>query len=83
MTEPARAEAADASADTSFEALFARLEEITGMLEAGDLALERSVQLYEEGMRVAERCQQLLGSVEQRVEQLREAYDDAAPGPLL
>jgi len=79
MTKPASAEAADAS----FEALFARLEEITGLLEAGDLALERSVQLYEEGMRVAERCQQLLGSVEQRVEQLREAYDDAAPGPLL
>ena len=83
MTEPASAESADASADASFEALFVRLEEITGLLEAGDLALERSVQLYEEGMRVADRCQQLLGSVEQRVEQLREAYDNAAPGPLL
>ena len=82
MTETAGAEAGEA-ADASFEELFARLEEITGLLEAGDLALARSVQLYEEGMRLAERCQQLLAGVEQRVEQLREAYDSAAPGPLL
>ena len=79
MTETAGTEAADAP----FEALFVRLEEITALLESGDLALERSVQLYEEGMRLAERCQQLLAGVEQRVEQLREAYDSAAPGPLL
>ncbi len=79
MTDTDGSEAADAS----FEALFTRLEEVTALLESGDLPLERSVQLYEEGMRVAERCQQLLAGVEQRVEQLREAYDSAAPGPLL
>jgi exodeoxyribonuclease VII small subunit len=82
MTDADRAEPTS-DADASFEALFARLEAITAQLESGDLPLERSVELYAEGMRVAERCQQLLSGVEQRVEQLREAYDRAAPGSLL
>ncbi len=56
----------------SFEAVFARLEEISAALEAGGLPLERSVDLYEEGMRLAERCQQLLTNVEQRIETLRQ-----------
>ena len=69
------------SDDGSFEALFARLEEVTALLEAGDVPLERSVALYEEGMELAQRCQRLLADVEQRVERLREAYDAEAPGP--
>ena len=55
----------------SFEATFARLEDISTQLEAGGLTLERAVDLYEEGMRLAERCQTLLASVEQRIETLR------------
>ncbi|MXZ47362.1 MAG: exodeoxyribonuclease VII small subunit [Chloroflexi bacterium] len=64
-------------ADESFEALFMRLEAITAQLEAGDLPLERSVELYAEGMRIAERCQRMLADASQRVERLREAYDEA------
>lgn len=63
--------AVDGAAE-SFEAVFTRLEEISAALEAGGLPLERSVDLYEEGMRLAERCQQLLASVEQRIETLRQ-----------
>ncbi len=66
----------DATSD-SFEALFARLEEVTEQLEAGDVALDRAVALYEEGMTLAQRCQRLLSEAEQRIEQLREAYDGA------
>lgn len=62
---------APANGDT-FEAAYARLEEISAQLEAGGLTLERSVDLYEEGMRLAERCQALLTSVEQRIETLRQ-----------
>ena len=64
-------------ADESFEALYARLEAITAQLEAGELPLERSVELYAEGMRLAERCQRMLADATQRVERLREAYDEA------
>lgn len=67
----------DAAASESFEALFARLEAVTEQLEAGDVALDRAVALYEEGMTLAQRCQRLLSDAEQRIEQLREAYDGA------
>ncbi|MYE32036.1 MAG: exodeoxyribonuclease VII small subunit [Chloroflexi bacterium] len=70
-------ESTTADGDDSFEALFARLEAITAQLEAGDLPLERSVELYAEGMRIAERCQRMLADASQRVERLREAYDEA------
>ena len=64
----------EATSET-FEALFARLEEVTAQLETGDVALDRAVALYEEGMTLAQRCQRLLSEAEQRIEQLREAYD--------
>ena len=56
----------------SFEALFAQLETIAGQLEAGSLSLEESISLYERGMTIAARCQQLLSDVEQRIEVLRQ-----------
>ena len=64
-------------AEDTFEALFARLEDVTAQLEAGEVPLDRAVALYEEGMTLAQRCQRLLSEAEQRIEQLREAYDGA------
>ncbi len=63
------------SEQPSFEQLYARLEEVTERLDGGDLSLEQSVALYEEGMDLARRCQQLLGDVEQRIETLRQAFE--------
>ncbi|MSQ30613.1 MAG: exodeoxyribonuclease VII small subunit [Dehalococcoidia bacterium] len=57
--------------DEGFEALFARLEAVSQQLEVGGLSLDQSLALYEEGMRLAQRCQALLGAVEQRIETLR------------
>lgn len=59
----------------SFEQLYEQLEEVTASLEGGDLSLEQSVALFEQGMALAKRCQALLGDVEQRVETLRRAFD--------
>ncbi len=70
-----------AAPNETFEALFARLGEVTAQLEAGDVALDRAVALYEEGMTLAQRCQRLLGEAEQRIEQLREAYDGESGAP--
>ena len=73
--EPAATEAQAQAAldlpDEGFEALFGRLEVVSQQLEAGGLSLEQSLALYEEGMRLAQRCQALLGAVEQRIETLR------------
>ena len=76
--------ALDATADAddgaaSFEALYERLEAVAQRLGAGGLSLEESVTLYEEGMRLAARCERLLDVVEQRVETLRHALADGTP----
>ena len=63
--------------EPTFEALYSRLEEVSARLEAGNLPLEESVALYEEGMRLAQRCQALLGEVEQRIETLRKGTGSA------
>ena len=62
--------------DESFESLYRRLEDVAARLEAGNLPLDDSVALYEEGMKLAQQCQALLAVVEQRIETLRETYED-------
>lgn len=54
-----------------FEQLFARLQQIVARLESGDLPLDEALTLYEEGVRTAGSCQQLLDSAQLRVQTLR------------
>ena len=54
----------------SFEASARRLSQIVAELEAGDLPLERSLLLFEEGVRLARAAQERLDQAERRVEEL-------------
>jgi exodeoxyribonuclease VII small subunit len=54
----------------TFEAALARLDVIVGQLEAGELTLELSLALFEEGQLLAKRCAELLEQAELRVEAL-------------
>jgi len=54
----------------SFEEAFTRLEETVRRLEAGNLSLEESIALFEEGMRLAQVCNARLDEAELRVRQL-------------
>lgn len=56
--------------EQSFESSLASLERIVGRLESGDLPLERSLELFEEGVALARRCQSQLGDAERKVEML-------------
>jgi exodeoxyribonuclease VII small subunit len=56
--------------DLSFEAAYAELEAIIMQLEAGELALEESVSLFEKGRLLAAHCQALLDKAELRVNQI-------------
>ena len=56
------------AADTGFDALLVRLREVVTKLESGELTLEQSLAVYEEGVQLARRGQQLLASAEKRVE---------------
>ncbi len=59
-----------------FEALYRRLEESVTKLEEGGLTLEESLALYEEGMDLARRCQELLQNAELRITRLQESFAD-------
>ena len=58
----------------SFEKAFRRLEETVAKLEEGGLPLEQALALYEEGMRLAQSCQELLDQAELRITRLQEAF---------
>ncbi|MDP9313462.1 MAG: exodeoxyribonuclease VII small subunit [Chloroflexota bacterium] len=47
-----------------------RLQQVVARLETGELPLAEAVALYEEGVALAARCQQLLEAAELRVQQL-------------
>jgi len=56
--------------EQSFESSLASLERIVAHLESGDLPLERALELFEEGVALARRCQSQLGDAERKVEML-------------
>ena len=59
----------------TFEQAYAQLEEIVTRLESGELSLEESVALYEQGQKLAKLCGEMLDSAELRVRQLGETDD--------
>lgn len=54
----------------SFEQAMNRLEEISQSLESGDIPLEESIKLYEEGIKLVEFCQGKLTEAEKKVKKL-------------
>ena len=59
-----------ATEGVSFEAAIKRLSEIVQTLERGELPLEESLRLFEEGVKLSRVSQQRLDAAEKRVEQL-------------
>jgi exodeoxyribonuclease VII small subunit len=54
----------------SFETSLDHLDKVVKELEAGDLSLERSLELFERGMGLSETCRKQLEEAETRVEML-------------
>ena len=54
----------------SFEASLEALEAIVHQLEGGDLPLEKSLELFEDGIRLSRQCQERLNQAERRIEVL-------------
>jgi exodeoxyribonuclease VII small subunit len=55
-------------AEKKFEAAMARLEEIVQDLEKGDLPLDQSLKLFEEGIKLSRICNKRLEEAERKVE---------------
>jgi exodeoxyribonuclease VII small subunit len=54
----------------SFEKALKQLEEIVHKLESGDLGLEDSLQLFEEGIKLSRFCSKKLELAERKIEML-------------
>ena len=61
--------------DLSFEQSLARLDEIVRHLEKGDLPLNDSLSLFEEGTGLIRRCGAMLDEAEQKVVKLKKGPD--------
>ena len=59
----------------NFESSLVALEKIVRELERGDLPLERSLELFEQGVRLSRECQERLNEAERRIELLLRDMD--------
>jgi exodeoxyribonuclease VII small subunit len=66
--------------EKTFEASLTELEKIVTQLEDGDLPLEKSLKLFEDGVRLSRECKEKLTTAERRIEILTK---DADGGPSL
>lgn len=62
--------------EKSFEKSLDELEKIVGKLEAGDLPLEESLKLFEEGVKLSRNCRERLTNAERRIEMLMSDGDE-------
>jgi exodeoxyribonuclease VII small subunit len=71
-----------ADADPGFDQILARLREVVQRLESGELTLEQSLEVYEEGVALARKGQLLLANAEKRVEILVSASGGVEVAPF-
>lgn len=62
-----------------FEKKLGRLEEIVDKMETGELSLEDSLKLFEEGVKLSRECNSQLSDAEQKVKLLLGIDDDGRP----
>lgn len=66
----------------SFETSLDELEKVVKELEAGDLPLDRSLELFSRGMQLSESCRKQLENAETRVEMLIRKEGTYQPEPF-
>jgi exodeoxyribonuclease VII small subunit len=73
----AKAQAAEDLDRLSFEAALGRLEAIVERLESGEVGLEESIRIYEEGIKIKSFCEKKLSEAQMRVEKIVPGADGA------
>ena len=64
----------------TFEQALEQLEKIVDRLERGDVALDESIKIYEQGEALKKHCATLLQAAEDKVEKIRVGADGTAKG---
>jgi exodeoxyribonuclease VII small subunit len=67
--------ASGAATEVRFEEALARLEELVGRLEVGELPLEETIETFEEGQKLLRICTDLLNRTELRVKEILRRAD--------
>ena len=57
--------------DNNFEANLKKLEMIVDKLESGNIGLEESVKLYEEGMKIKKICDKKLEDIQMQIKKIK------------
>jgi len=57
--------------DNNFESNLKKLEVIVDKLESGEIGLEESVKLYEEGMKIKKICDKKLKDIEMQIKKIK------------
>ena len=63
----------------SFEKKLTRLEEIVQKMEGGEMSLDQSLKLFEEGVKLSKDCNKELNEAEQKVKKLVGVGADGEP----
>lgn len=61
--------------ENSFESSLERLQQISDILEKGEVSLEDSIKLYEEGINLAKICYTTLKEAELKVTELKKQFE--------
>ncbi len=67
----------------TFEAAMERLEKVVRSLESGEVTLDQSLELFEEGVALARICSSRLDEVEGKIEMLLEKNGEIMQEPFL
>ena len=61
--------------ERSFESALTELEDIFNKLESGDLPLEETLAIFEQGIKISRECRERLATAERRIEVLMREAD--------
>ncbi len=67
----------------SFEDTYKQLETVVRQLETGNLSLDKSMELFEEGMKLSKSCSEMLRNADLKISKLREEYGLPSTNPGL
>lgn len=77
MKIPAESSHEDGDPDSlTFEGALQRLEETVSLLEAGGLTLADATQRYQQGVKLARLCSEMLASAELAISRIQTAYGE-------
>lgn len=62
--------------ENSFESSLQRLQDISDLLEKGEIGLEDSIKLYEEGINLAKNCYSTLKEAELKVTEIKKQFEN-------